>query len=1089
MYLNGFGMHHDRTFELDIHAQATVFYGRNEAGKSTLMGFIRSMLFGFPKRNHRIERYEPLTGGLHGGVLSIIDSVGQEIRIERYEKNGSLKLLFPDGTEAGEAALQSLLGGLTAELFKNLFAFSLSELQRLDTLHAEEISGFLLSAGMGISGGSMVQAERKLIQEMDALYKRKGTKQAINEQLQIIEESELALRRSKEMSGQYQEWQAELARLDESITSDESKLALIRAENDWLNKCLQSRDSWIQWIEVDRELRDLPVFVDFPEQVLGRYEKLQNELAHAHQEQLGIQQDRANVTLQRSHIKLNEKLIAHRVELELLLEDAVICSDYTTRIAGSSAELEGYRGQLFRYLRQISPDWTEEQLQQFPISIHHQEQVNEFSERFNHYHNHRQARMNVRERLEEQKEQIGFLSRDRQHKRNAISQLMESKFHRFHALGREQFNAYELELHKLWDHTRKLAADLIHIEERLADAKRNEQLFRARRGIDQSEAHVKSTNIMVRILAVVINIIIPSWIIIGLDSMGTGITIFIVLSFLNVYVWIQKAHKPKARVAIDESIQHETKAHREHMEKEVEQLRLQWAERCERLYSKLQIYTEGYHGDGEAAPGRNGNASLGHTDVRDTLQQLAPWIESIQLHMFEYKQADLELREAENQLQIVAQDLSRVDQQWTIEMDKEGERQKEEAALRQEWEQWLGQYQLPMDISVESMKSMFQYAESALQITDQLRRMNSRFSSYEEAVQAFEQHATTFLHQHGLDFSIPSANISYELKKLKELLDGQVSIQEQIRHIEQQLNELDNREQICSGRIAVTLDKLKELLVAAHAADEDELRRLVRLHDRRIELDQIKRHLQVVIFTWVKEEHQPKLFETLEHLDATQLEQQLSIVSEATGLLETRINESKDRRGGLRKEMENLQSGGQHAELLQRHQEHIAELQQLASKWAELAISAELMRRAKEVYERERQPSVLLRASAYMRTITDGQFVRVASRLGEKSIFVERASGEQLDSTLLSRGTAEQLYLAMRFALADEYAKTVALPLIMDDIFVNFDADRLSRTLKVLSSVSHKHQIILFTCHEHVVHALQATLPGLQLINLEGARR
>lgn len=1091
MYLNGFGIHRERTFDLDVDAQATVFYGRNEAGKSTLMGFVRSMLFGFPKRNNRFERYEPLHGGVHGGVLTILDSMGQEIRIERYEKNDSLKLIYPDGAGVGEAALQSLLGGLTAELYRNLFAFSLSELQRIETLHAEEISGFLLSAGMGISGSTMVQADRKLSQEMDALYKRQGTKQAINEQLKIIEQSELELRRSKERSGRYQEWQVQLANLDESITVDESELAQRRAKLDWLNKCLQSRDSWIKWLEVDQELQDLPVFVDFPEHVLDRYEKLQEDLERAHKELLEIQQESASVIIQRDRITLNEKLIAQRVELQQLLEQAVICTDYIVRIADSSAELEGYRVQLQRYLRQISPDWTEEQLQQFPLSIHHHEQVNAYAERFDSSDNRRRARMNVRERLEEQGEQIRLLNRTLQHNRNEITQLMESEFHQLLAMGREQLHSYELEVRKLWDITTKQASDLIHINERLIDAKRGEQLLQTRRGTDRQVLPTTPVNIVFRILAIAINIIVPMWIILGLDSLTSGVSIFIVLGILNVYLWLGKADKPILRSESDELLLQETRGHRERLEKDAEQLRLQWVERCEQLYRRLSVYP----GPGnnnvqtEAATGQSGFVGRGHADVRDTLQQLEPWVEALQLHIIECKQADLELCEVENQLRIVARDLGEVEKQLTAEVDKHREEQLEDLSLKQQWGQWLEQYQLPNDLSVESMKTMFQYAESGLQILDQIRRMNSKFSTYEKTLLAFEQSATTFLRHQGIDIPLNTANIGYELKKLKELLDGQVSIQEQLRHMGQQLSDLDSRELICSSRIEHTMDKLSELLVAGNASDEDELRRWVRLNDRRIELEQSKRHLQVVIFTWVKEEHQHKLFQTLEQSDAAQLEQQLAIVNEAARLLETRLNESKDRRGGLRKEMDNLQSGGQHAELLQRHQEHIAELQRLASKWAELAISAELMRRTKEIFERERQPGVLLRASQYMRTITDGQFVRVISRLGEKSIFVERASGEQLVSSLLSRGTAEQLYLAMRFALADEYSKTAALPLIMDDIFVNFDADRLSRTLTVLSAVAQSHQIILFTCHEHVVHALQAALPRLQTINLEGARR
>ncbi|MEX2414514.1 MAG: AAA family ATPase [Paenibacillaceae bacterium] len=1088
MYLNGFGIHRERTFDLDLDAQATVFYGRNEAGKSTLMGFVRSMLFGFPKRSNKIERYEPLSGGVHGGALTIVDSMGTEIRLERYEKNGSLKLLFPDGTEAGEAALQSLLGGLTADLYRNLFAFSLSELQRIDTLHAEEISGFLLSAGMGISGGILAQAERKLTQQMDVLYRRQGTKQAINEQLRIIDQSELELRRSKERSGKYQDWQIELASLDGTIAADELELSLRRAEWDWLNKCIQSRDSWIALLEVDSELRDLPKFIDFPENVLGRFEKLEEDLARAKMELQDIQQARENATQQWSSITVNEKLIGHRAELEQLLEAAVVYSDSTARIADSLAELEGHRGELHRYLRQISTDWTEEQLQQFPLSIHHREQVSAFAERFDSNQNRRQSRMNERERLEEQTERSRSIQREQQHKLNEISQRMESKFHSLLAMGREQLHSYEVTVHKLWDHTRKQASDLIHAEERLADARRNEQLLQAGRGSEhQRVSKAKPQNRIVRILAIAINIVLPLWIILGLNSVTAGISILIVLGLFNMYMWLQK-EKPTARTEMAESLYRETLDQRIRLEKELQQIRSQWVELCEQLYSKLSIYPGTYNGQSEAAATRSWTDVREHRDTRESIQLLEPWVESLQLYISECMQADSEMRDAESQLRIMMQNLDEQDKRLAAMMENEWKQQQEEACLLQEWGQWLEQYQLPVDLSVESMKTMFQYAESGLQVSNQMTRMNNKLAAYVEALHAFERTASSFLCEQGLDIPLSATNIIYELKKLKELLDGQVSIQEKHRHIEQQMIELDSREQFCTDKVMNMRDKLNELLAAANAADEDELRRWVRLNDRRIELEQSKRHLQVVIFTWVKEEHQQQLFQTLEQSDAVQLEQQIAAVNEAIVQIEIRLNECKDRRGGLRKEMDNLQSGGQHAELLQRHQEQIAEFQQLASQWAELALSAELMRRAKEIYERERQPGVLLRASQYIRTITNGQFVRVVSRLGEKSIFVERESGEQLDSSFLSRGTAEQLYLAMRFALADEYSKTAALPLIMDDIFVNFDADRLSRTLTVLSDVAQRHQIILFTCHEHIARALQSTLPRLQMIHLEGAR-
>ena len=66
LYLDGFGRFHQQT--IGISEPVTVFYGPNEAGKSTLLAFVRAILFGFPTRG-RTEHYPPLAGGRHGGRI------------------------------------------------------------------------------------------------------------------------------------------------------------------------------------------------------------------------------------------------------------------------------------------------------------------------------------------------------------------------------------------------------------------------------------------------------------------------------------------------------------------------------------------------------------------------------------------------------------------------------------------------------------------------------------------------------------------------------------------------------------------------------------------------------------------------------------------------------------------------------------------------------------------------------------------------------------------------------------------------------------------------------------------------------------
>ena len=95
------------------------------------------------------------------------------------------------------------------------------------------------------------------------------------------------------------------------------------------------------------------------------------------------------------------------------------------------------------------------------------------------------------------------------------------------------------------------------------------------------------------------------------------------------------------------------------------------------------------------------------------------------------------------------------------------------------------------------------------------------------------------------------------------------------------------------------------------------------------------------------------------------------------------------------------------------------------------------------------------------------------------------ADAVRLAPSLLSRGTAEQLYLAMRLALVREYANHVdPLPVVFDDIFVNFDPARSRTSLKAVSELCATHQVLLFTCHPHLVQQVEETVPEAKIFSL-----
>ncbi len=145
-------------------------------------------------------------------------------------------------------------------------------------------------------------------------------------------------------------------------------------------------------------------------------------------------------------------------------------------------------------------------------------------------------------------------------------------------------------------------------------------------------------------------------------------------------------------------------------------------------------------------------------------------------------------------------------------------------------------------------------------------------------------------------------------------------------------------------------------------------------------------------------------------------------------------------------------------------------LQRMAGIWRSRAVAGEMMENIRRAYEKERQPETLREASRYLKRLTNGMYVNIWTPLGEDALFVDASNGETLDVAALSRGTRELLFIAIRLALVVSFEKHgVQMPLIWDDVLVNFDYKRAATAAKLLVDFAKAgRQIFLFTCHEHI---------------------
>ncbi len=154
-----------------------------------------------------------------------------------------------------------------------------------------------------------------------------------------------------------------------------------------------------------------------------------------------------------------------------------------------------------------------------------------------------------------------------------------------------------------------------------------------------------------------------------------------------------------------------------------------------------------------------------------------------------------------------------------------------------------------------------------------------------------------------------------------------------------------------------------------------------------------------------------------------------------------------------------------------------------------LVLAAALVRRAEREVRERYAPAWLQAAGRYLDAITHGRYTDVAiveTPGGEPVLEVTRA-GEAMPVRVgppLSRGTLEQIYVAVRLALVDAIDAEARLPMFLDELFAHWDAQRLDALVRLLGAVEGR-QVVVSTCHAALADRLERSC-GARVIELAG---
>jgi uncharacterized protein YhaN len=153
--------------------------------------------------------------------------------------------------------------------------------------------------------------------------------------------------------------------------------------------------------------------------------------------------------------------------------------------------------------------------------------------------------------------------------------------------------------------------------------------------------------------------------------------------------------------------------------------------------------------------------------------------------------------------------------------------------------------------------------------------------------------------------------------------------------------------------------------------------------------------------------------------------------------------------------------------------------------YAEAMVAARLLEESLEIYEAEKQPQVIQRSQEVFSALTGGRYTRVATPLGVFQPVVGSHGTTGKPPEQLSRATAEQLFLALRLSYVENLADAhPALPVLMDDVLVNFDDERREAAVRVIADFAEHRQVVFFTCHAATSDAITTAAPASTVIEL-----
>lgn len=418
----------------------------------------------------------------------------------------------------------------------------------------------------------------------------------------------------------------------------------------------------------------------------------------------------------------------------------------------------------------------------------------------------------------------------------------------------------------------------------------------------------------------------------------------------------------------------------------------------------------------------------------------------------------------EGSIHLLADRAEAADQELARALERRG-------AARAAWRRALEKRALPATLSPHDVRQLVRHRSTLLAL-DEERRVASEESRLRQDELATMGHRVEELLVE-CDM-LPEGSALEQLAQLRERLERETSFHRLRGKMNARLARARRRHREALARVKLAEKRIREIYARWGVESEKDFLPLV---DRRPLVEEARKDAAAAESAWIEARRRlaeiPELEDWISGTRTVTLEARVAEARLAT----VAAREALDRTRAARAAAAEAVAAAARDHATEGLQLEIAtlehDLEDQLHRRRSLGAAQAMLESTRAAFARDHQPAVLREASRWLVRLTEGHYTRITTSIHEARLEVHDAADVTWSPDRLSRGTREQVFLSLRLALVRDLERHgVHLPVVIDDALVNFDDARARAAAEVLmefvADQPRERQMLVLTCHAHV---------------------